>query len=437
MKRVSLMILVVLLVATLAAVAGAQETITLRYFMWDPIFADMERALIDEFEAQNPHIKVEMTAMDPSSYWPRISAMATAGELPDVFNMSTGYFEQWAQDGLLLNIQELVNRDLNIEDYFVEVFSENRYPDKQTGDMYAIPYAWVTPVLFYNKDMFDEAGLSYPSDDWTWDDFLEAAKKLTIQSDPRLPAERYGFFWYGRYAHVEPWVYANSGRILNEEKTRIQFDERAREALQFLSDLTNVHKVSPPYKEIVGISQDDLFPLRQVAMWVDGSWNIENIRQKADPDFRFGIARVPKGPSAIPGDDTTYFWPDAIAISATTQHKEAAWELVKFLIGENRPIESYMAGKVPIHKGLAHSEEWLQAGKDPDNMQLILEQGEGTGRTTFTLGWSEWRGYAATGSSGMNGELDKVSNGEQSVDEAIKAITEYGNSVLTRYYPEE
>ena len=59
------------------------------------------------------------------------------------------------------------------------------------------------------------------------------------------------------------------------------------------------------------------------------------------------------------------------------------------------------------------------------------------GRTTFTLGWSEWRGYAATGSSGMNGELDKVSNGEQTVDEAIKAITEYGNGVLSRYYPEE
>ena len=226
LKRVS-MFLVVLLMLSFAAGAAGQE-ITLRYFMWDPTFADIERELIDEFEKQNPNIKVEMTAMDPSSYWPRISAMATAGELPDVFCMSTGYFEQWAQDGLLMNIQELVDRDLNVDDYFVEVFSENRYPDKQSGDMYAIPYAWVTPVLFYNKDMFDEAGLAYPDDNWTWDDFLAAAQKLTVRSDPRLPAERYGFFWYGRYAHIEPWVYANSGRILNEQKTRIQIDDRAR-----------------------------------------------------------------------------------------------------------------------------------------------------------------------------------------------------------------
>lgn len=435
MKRVS-MFLLALLVLSLTATAAAEQ-ITLNYFMWDPTLADIERELLDEFEKLHPNIKVQMTAMDPSSYWPRISAMATAGELPDVFCMSTGYFEQWAQDGLLLNLQPYVDRDLNLDDYFVEVFSENRYPDKQVGDLYAIPYAWVTPVLFYNKDMFDEAGLAYPDDTWTWDDFLEAAKKLTVQSDPRMPAERYGFFWYGRYAHIEPWIYANSGRILNPQKTRIAIDERAREALQFLSDLTNVHKVAMPYKEVVGISQDNLFPLGQVAMWVDGSWNIYNVRNNAPEGFRFGIARVPKGPSAIPGDTTTYFWPDSIAISPTTPYKEEAWELVKFLIGEHRPIESYMAGKVPIHKGLAYSEEWLQADKEPGNMQLILEAGEGTGRTTFTLGWSEWRGYAATGSSGMNGELDKVSNGEQTVDEAIKAITEYGNGVLSRYYPEE
>lgn len=435
MKRKLWIFLALALVASFALTASAQQ-ITLRYFMWDPMFEDMERALIDEFERQNPNIKVEMTAMDPSNYWPRISAMAAAGELPDVFSMSTGYFEQWAQDGLLLNIQEFVDRDLSTDEFFTEVFSENRYPDKQTGDLYAIPYAWVTPVLFYNMDMFDAAGLEYPDETWTWDDFLEAAKKLTIQTDPRRAPEQYGFFWYGRYAQVEPWVYANSGRILNENKTRVAIDENAREALQFLSDLTNVHKVSPPYKEIVGIAQADLFPLRQVAMWVDGSWNIENNRQIGGDDFRFGIAPVPKGPSYVEGDDTTYFWPDSVAISATTPHKEAAWELVKFLVGENRPIESYMAGKVPIHRGLAYSEEWLQKDKYPANMELILQQGEGTGRTTFTLGWSEWRGYAATGGAGMNGELDKVTNGEQNVDQAIKAITDYANSVLERYYPE-
>src|SRR5690554_3787713 len=116
MKRKLWIFLALALVASFALTASAQQ-ITLRYFMWDPMFEDMERALIDEFERQNPNIKVEMTAMDPSNYWPRISAMAAAGELPDVFSMSTGYFEQWAQDGLLLNIQEFVDRDLSTDEY--------------------------------------------------------------------------------------------------------------------------------------------------------------------------------------------------------------------------------------------------------------------------------------------------------------------------------
>ena len=68
---------------------------------------------------------------------------------------------------------------------------------------------------------------------------------------------------------------------------------------------------------------------------------------------------------------------------------------------------------------------------------MILKNGEKLGRTTFTIGWGEWRGYAATGGAGMNGELDKVTNGEQTMDEAIEKFTKYGNEVLARYYPNE
>ena len=413
------------------------EQVTIRYMMWDPIYQELEEELIKEFERENPDITVEITALDPSNYWPRLAAMAAAGELPDVFSMSTGYHDTWAKDGLMLSIQEFVDRDLNPDDYFVNVFSENRYPDKQTSDMYAIPYAWVGTVLYYNKDMFDKAGLSYPTDDWTWDEFLTAAQKLTIQRDPKRAPEQYGFWWYGRYAQVEPWVYANGGHILNESKTRVSFDDKAREALQFLADLTNKHKVAPAHRDVVGIRQEDLFTLQQTAMWVDGSFMIANAQNIIGDTFRWGIAKVPTGPSAGSGEARSYYWPDSVAISATTKHKEEAWKWVKFLIGKNRPIESFMSGKVPIFKANAYSEEWQQAHLQPGNMSIILELGEQPGRTTFTMGWSEWRGYAATGGAGMNGELDRVTNGEITVDEAIANITKFGNTILERYYPEQ
>jgi multiple sugar transport system substrate-binding protein len=155
MKRNLLIgLLATLLVASLSAFAMAEQ-VTIRYFMWDPEFQQMEAELIRAFEAENPNIKVEMTALDPTNFWPRLAAMAAAGELPDVFSMSTGYIDTWARDGLLMNIQHLVDRDLNLEDYFYNVFDEDRFPNKETSPMYAIPYAWVGSVLFYNKDMFD------------------------------------------------------------------------------------------------------------------------------------------------------------------------------------------------------------------------------------------------------------------------------------------
>ncbi len=435
MKK-SLMIFALVLLMTALFTAGvfAQKT-TIRYFMWDPEFQEMERGLVEEFEKENPDIEVEFTALEPTNYWPKISAMAAAGELPDVFNMSSGYIDQWAQDGLLMNIQDKVD-ELPQDDYFTRVFSTLRYPDKTESDMYGIPYAWVTTVLYYNKDMFDAAGVEYPNEDWTWEDFRKAAEELTIDENGDGVPEVYGHWWYGRYAHVEPWVYANGGRILNDLKTRIDVDEKAREALQFLGDLSNKYNVSPPKKDVVGIRQQDMFPLQQTAMWVDGSWNIQHVRDMGQGAFDWGIAKVPQGPSAEPGEYEAYGWPDSLVISKESEHKEAAWKLIKYLIGKNRPVDSYMAGKVPILKSLAESDEWLETDNDPEEIEIVLELGELMGRTSFTIGWGEWRGYADTGGSGMNGVLDSVTNGEMTVDEAVEEFTEHGNTVLERYYEE-
>lgn len=434
-KKLLVLSLTLLLIFSFAAAVSA-ETTTIRYFMWDPEFKDIEAELIEQFEAENPEIEVEMTAMEPANYWPKISAMASAGELPDVFSMSSGYIDQWAGDGLLMNIQDQVDQ-LPADNYFTKVFSTLRYPDKEESDMYGMPYAWVTTVLYYNKDMFDQADLEYPDDDWSWQDFRQAAEKLTIDSNDDGIPERYGFWWYGRYAHVEPWIYANGGRILNEDKTRIDVDQKAIEALEFLADLSNKYNVSPPKRDIVGIRQQDMFPLQQTAMWVDGSWNVEHVRQMGQNSFNWGIAKVPAGPSVEAGEYEAYGWPDSIVIAKESEHKEAAWKLVKYLVGENRPVESYMAGKVPINKKLANSEQWLQEEQKPAEMDIILELGEMIGRTSFTTGWGEWRGYADTGGAGMNGVLDSITNGEMTVEEAVQSFTKHGNEVLKRYYPEE
>ena len=330
MRRTALMVWVLVCTASLLAAASAQ---TLRYFSWEPNIADETRELIAEFEAMHPRVRIEFEALPPDQYWPRMSALAAANRLPDVFYMSSGFIAEWHDNGLLANLQ-LYADELDLEEYYAGVLSTARFPDRETGDLHAIPINWVGTVLYYNKTAFDEAGVAYPSADWTWDDFLEAARALTVDKTGDGRIDQWGFWLYGRYAQIEPWIFQNGGHILNETQTRLEVDAAAREALQFLSDLVNVHEVAPPPREMEGVRQQDVFPLGLAAMWVDGSWNISNNRNIIGDSFEWDIAMVPRGPQAE--EDIAYTWPDMLAIAPTTQHMDLAWEFVKFMTGPSR-----------------------------------------------------------------------------------------------------
>lgn len=414
-----------------ASQEDSDDAITLTYYHWNPATDHLIQDMVEKFEQKHPHITIETQSYEPSDYWSKLSAMAASGNLPDVFDMSSGYVEEWTANGLLYNLQDFVERDLNMDDYYENLFDTFRYPDED-GDIYSVPYAWVTTVLYYNKDMFDEAGLDYPHEAWTWDDFLAAAKELTKDTNGDGQIDQWGFWVYGRYAQIEGWIYQNDGDILNDDKTRFEPDDNAIEALQFLTDLTTVHEVSPKPQATEGEEQGDLFPLQRVAMWVDGSFNIENIRDVSEGAFEFGINQIPRGPSWK--EDVAYGWPDNIAIAKTTEYTEEAWEFIKFMIGEERTVEDYSGGKVPVYRATAESEAWLERDQQPANKEVILELGERIGPTSFTKNWSEWRGYGAAEGSGMNGELDQVFDGVKSLDEAIESMTQYANDVLERAY---
>ena len=429
-NRDTTMTLRISLAAVLAVSAGsvaAQEAVTLTYMMWDPSQAEIEEATIAQFEEANPGVTVEMQAMPPADYWPKLSAMAAAGDLPDVFAMSSGFVESWADAGNLADMTEVTAAsDMSV--YYDGAIA----PGMVDGSLVAFPQNWVAPVLFYNRDMFDAAGIDYPSADWTWDDFLAAAQALTLDTDEDGQIDQWGYWVYGRYAHVDPWVFRNGGRYLNADNTALEPNAEAVNALQFLADLVNVHNVAPQPQEMEGIRQQDVFPLGMAAMWVDGSWNIANTREVADPDMNWAIAQVPMGPDATPETAAAYAWSDMMAIAESSENKELAWAFIQHMVGEGRTAADFLGGKVPAFRAIAEGEEWLERDLRPDNKELILEIGAQPVYTGFSADWSAWRGYAAEGQGGVNGELDEVFNGRKTVEEAVADFTAYGNEVLSR-----
>ena len=407
-----------------AGVAHAETTLT--YMMWDPSQLEVEQAAIAEFEAANPGVKVEIQAMPPKDYWPKLSALAAAGDLPDVFAMSSGFVKEWAEAGNLKDLSATVE-GTDLSAYYGGAMSVGEV----AGGRYAFPQNWVAPVLYFNKDMFDAAGLDYPSADWTWDDFKAAATALTKDEDGDGTPEQYGFWLYGRYAHVDTWVFRNGGRYLNADETGLALNDEARNALGFLASLVE-EGIAPKPQDMEGIRQQDVFPMGMSAMWVDGSWNIANVRKVAGDGFNWGIAQVPMGPDATPETGAAYAWADLLSIGATSENDALAWAFIQHMVGEGRAASDFLGGKVPAYRAIAESTDWLEKDQQPDNKGLILEIGAQPVYTGFSKSWSKWRGYIADGAGGMNGELDEVFNGRKSLDEAIAAFTAHGNEVLSQ-----
>ena len=413
--------------AALALTTSAAAETTLTYMMWDPAQLEVEQAAIAEFEAANPGVTVEMQAMPPSDYWPRLSALAASGDLPDVFAMSSGFVQSWAEAGNLADLSEVISEE-DLAQYYDSAISVGVIDDARV----AFPQNWVAPVMFYNKDAFDAAGVDHPSADWTWDDFLAAATALTVDENDDGTPEQYGMWLYGRYAQIEPWIFRNGGRLLNEDKTALDPTPEAINALQFLTDLTIEHGVAPKPADLEGIRQQDVFGMGMAAMWVDGSWNIANTRTVAGDNFAWGIAQVPVGPDATEDTARAYAWADMLSVAETSENKDLAWSFIQHMVGEGRTASDFLGGKVPAFRTIAESAEWLEADQQPANKALLLEIGTQPIETGFSKDWSAWRGYAASGSGGMNGELDEVFNGRKDLDAATEAFVAYGNDVLSR-----
>lgn len=413
------------------ASSSKNDKIVLEWWTWDPDMKEKNQEIIAKFQETHPNVTINNTIVSTKEYWTKIRIQANQNKLPDVFTMSSGSLEEWAENGLLYNLDEFIQND-NTKEVFYSSLLDVAKSISHQDHYYALPFALVTTTLYYNKDAFDAAGLAYPNDNWTWDEFTSAAKKLTVDKDNDGKIDQWGFWFYGRYAQIEPWVYANGGSLVDKDTMRFAPDAAAMEALKMLTNLVLVDKSAPAPKEMSAVRQQDVFPQGMAAMWVDGSWNVDNNRNVADPNMNWGIAKVPAGPSG--NTYYTYGWPDSYCIAPNTQNPQMAWEFTRFVAGEGLSLDMYLAGKIPSYKALTESDAFADPNQKPAEMYILKEQAASKMTTSFTKGWNEWRGYGAAAALGLNGAIDGILNGELSFDDALTQGTKAINTVLTRYY---
>ncbi|SCY79265.1 ABC transporter substrate-binding protein [Alkaliphilus peptidifermentans] len=325
-----------------------KEIVNLKFSFWGSPFEKqaMEKALKD-FEAEYDWIKVEPLYI-PSDYTAKLTAMIAGNTAPDAGYISDSVILRWAEDDLFLNIFDFLENDsvLRKEDILDTAFY-NWAPDKCAG----LATAQEGFALMYNVEMFQKAGLppapTTVEDAWSWDEFVEVCKKLTIDENGKNATEvgfdhrkikQYGL-QFDNYAGVYLTVVAsNNGGWLTEDGKDFGLNKpEALEALQKLADLINVHHVSPSPVQMKSLPDTSIaLQTNKIAMTIGGNWSLLDFAQQ---DFQLGIGIMPKLDSC-----KTMVLSGGTAIFKTTKHPEEAWLLYRYLANPEVSLDLHAGG---------------------------------------------------------------------------------------------
>ncbi|OIO39043.1 MAG: hypothetical protein AUJ75_01880, partial [Candidatus Omnitrophica bacterium CG1_02_49_10] len=299
-------------------------------FWGSPVDIDIiTNAITKEWQAEHPDIKVVFEHTPYSGYMSKLLTRIAGDTAPDIVAGEVNLFVNFYSKGVLLDLTPFVENDseFGLEDFFPEVvgrFSRDKRIYGVPRD--TAPFACV----YYNRKLFDKAGLAYPADDWNWDEMLALAQALTKRDDKGRIIQ-YGFYGWA----WQNFVYSNGGRLVNniDKPTKTLIDSRrSTEGIQFFADLINKYEVAPTSVELtnMGMGVQQMFVTGRLAMFQSGIWETPALR-KVD-GLEWDVAMFPKGPSGNRGFGTGG---TAYCVLKTTDYPDAAWEVIKALAGDS------------------------------------------------------------------------------------------------------
>lgn len=312
---------------------------------------------IARFNEEYPDVEVKQTIVPVDSWSDFIQkwiTMTTSGETPDVINIGLEAAQMAVENDLLMPLDEIVEGDEYLsqlkEDYaqsLIDGFSVD-------GQLYGLPNGTQTMVMYYNKTMFDEAGIAYPQDGWTWDEFLETARALTKED-----GSVYGYGLSSSYFQLTPWWTTNDAYPTTEDYSAPALNSEGMvESVEFLNRMVEENITPDP------ISSDvySMFAEKQLAMVGAGRWCLNTWQEAGLTNDDFDCVQWP-----VNKREGSVYGGAAWCISSTTEQKDMAVELLKEMVSEETLIDNASAGQqVPPTESLATDTEIM--GTCPDNI---------------------------------------------------------------------
>ncbi len=316
-----------------------------------------QEVVIPDFEAKHPNIKINLTIVTWDDFDTKMQTMIAAGTPPDIWShWGPSGFADYVIRGLAADLTPYIEQDnYDTSDFIPEVLDIYTID----GKIYGLPFLTTASFIFYNKDLFDAAGVEYPTSDWddtswTWDAFVEKCGEMTqVTGDPETDIYGCNLGFWPNDAYL--WLWGND--LYPDEAystgfaSEAFFDTPAAEAsLQARQDMVwdLGYMPDPATADALGAG-GGLFEGQKVAMNLTGGWGWWNYTGLTE-EFNWGAAALPYG---APGRRAVVFT-DPWMMSAKTDHPEEAWEFLKYLVSpEAQKVWMETTGAPPVRQSLA------------------------------------------------------------------------------------
>ncbi len=340
---------------TTAAAAPAKGKVALRWSTWGNAqnpFAQAATQGLAIFQQQHPDIQVTPEDQGASNFVDKMTTQMVSGVAPDVIGQCCTTLPNWARKGLLLPLDEYINRDYKadqIKDF--EQLQWSFFHDPKMGQ-FAFPMYMGIFALSYNKDRFQAAGVALPTDDWDWQNFQDAMLKLTDPSQ-----QKWGMNTIGAGSTWYQFIHQNGGSPIDpNDDTKCTVDSpAATEATQWIHDRYWVDKsIIPNDQKTAGTTDDQRFKNGTTAMNGLGSWYVTRLIKAVGNDLQWDVVPLAKGKAGRSTLATTDGW----IIFKGSPHAAEAWELMKFLQSDDWwTINMAVTGQQPARASL--QDKWI------------------------------------------------------------------------------
>lgn len=391
---------------------GKKDDNTLSVQIWDSYQEPGINEILKDFTAKTG-IKTKLTVVSWQEYWTALEAGAQGGALPDVFWMHSNESYRYMSNNMLLDLTDKIKEssEIKMENYPESIWGLYTLQDKN----YAIPKDIDTIALWYNKALFDEANVPYPTSDWTWDDFGEAAKKLT-----NAEKGQYGMAIRNdnNQAGYYNMIYGNGGYIISDDKKKSGWDDpKTVEAMEQLESWIKDGSMTPLESMSVN-GEEVLFQTGKAAMVLQGSWMISLYKGNDYVLQNCDLVELPKNKNT--GKRVSLYNGLGWAASANTKHKEEAWKLLEYLGSKEAQTKQAKLG-VTMSAYNGTSDDWKKSA--PFNLQAYINMQDDMVIRPYSNTTITWEENASE-------SLKDVYLGNRAMSDVCKDIAAYMNEQL-------